>query len=205
MDAEQALSVILSRPPLHPALVIQKRRALGEEHRKSTQGRIFQGIALVVASPSLVRLIERFWKLAKRCCLHARSYPTFQDFKTSILRFIETAQTEWAANAPLAAASSCPQRSSRRRAAGTIQHCGGAPVAGPTASHNARATASRLKTVMGHHSGSPRSLAHSARARSGETAFNSASRPSGRDLGRFSGGGREKGAGYAAPTPPGPF
>ena len=88
------MSVILSRPPLHPALVIQKRRALGEEHRKSTQGRIFQGIALVVASPSLVRLIERFWKLAKRCCLHARSYPTFQDFKTSILHFIETAHVE---------------------------------------------------------------------------------------------------------------
>jgi transposase len=94
-------------------------------------------------------LIERFWKLVKKCCLHARYYPTFQDFKTSILRFIETAQTEWAANAPLAAASSCPQRSSRRRAAGTIQHCGGAPVAGPTASHNARATASRLKTRHG--------------------------------------------------------
>ena len=39
-------------------------------------------------------LIERFWKLVKKCCLHAHYYPTFQDFKTSILHFIETAHVE---------------------------------------------------------------------------------------------------------------
>ena len=39
-------------------------------------------------------LIERFWKLVKKCCLHARYYPTFQDFKKSILHFIETAHIE---------------------------------------------------------------------------------------------------------------
>ena len=30
----------------------------------------------------------------KKCCLHARYYPTFQDFKKSILHFIETAHLE---------------------------------------------------------------------------------------------------------------
>jgi len=39
-------------------------------------------------------LIERFWKLVKKCCLHARYYSTFQDFKASILHFIETAHVE---------------------------------------------------------------------------------------------------------------
>jgi transposase len=39
-------------------------------------------------------LIERFWKLVKKCCLHARYYPIFQDFKKSILHFIETAHLE---------------------------------------------------------------------------------------------------------------
>lgn len=38
--------------------------------------------------------IERFWKLVKKCCRHARYYPTFQDFKTSMLHFIETAHVE---------------------------------------------------------------------------------------------------------------
>ena len=40
------------------------------------------------------KLIERFWKRVKKCCLHAPNYPTFQDFKTSILHFIETAHVE---------------------------------------------------------------------------------------------------------------
>jgi len=39
-------------------------------------------------------LIERFWKLVKKCCLHARYSPTFPDFKKSILHFIETAHVD---------------------------------------------------------------------------------------------------------------
>lgn len=39
-------------------------------------------------------LIERFWKLVKKCCLHARYYPTFPDFKKSIVHFIETAHVD---------------------------------------------------------------------------------------------------------------
>lgn len=39
-------------------------------------------------------LIERFWKLVKKCCLHSHYYPTFQEFKESILQFIETAHVE---------------------------------------------------------------------------------------------------------------
>ena len=38
--------------------------------------------------------IERFWKLVKKCCLPARYYPTFPDFKSAILDFIKTAHVE---------------------------------------------------------------------------------------------------------------
>lgn len=39
-------------------------------------------------------LIERFWKLVKKNCLNTHYYPTFQDFKKSILHFIKTAHIE---------------------------------------------------------------------------------------------------------------
>lgn len=39
-------------------------------------------------------LIERFWKLVKKCCLHAKYYPTYPEFKSAILDFIKTAHIE---------------------------------------------------------------------------------------------------------------
>ncbi len=39
-------------------------------------------------------LIERFWKLVKKCCLHTKYYPTFAEFKSAILDFIKTAHIE---------------------------------------------------------------------------------------------------------------
>ena len=44
-------------------------------------------------SPHL-NLIERFWRLVKKQCLYSKYYPTFQEFKTAILEFIEMAPTK---------------------------------------------------------------------------------------------------------------
>jgi transposase len=44
-------------------------------------------------SPHL-NLIERFWRWVKKQCLYNKHYPTFQEFKTAILEFIETAPTK---------------------------------------------------------------------------------------------------------------
>jgi transposase len=44
-------------------------------------------------SPHL-NLIERFWRLVKKQCLYSKYYPTFGEFKTAILEFIEAAPTK---------------------------------------------------------------------------------------------------------------
>lgn len=48
---------------------------------------------LPVYSPQF-NLIERFWKLVKKCCLQARYYPAYPEFKSAILDFIKTAHVE---------------------------------------------------------------------------------------------------------------
>ena len=39
-------------------------------------------------------LIERFWKLVKKHCLHAQYHPTYPDLKKTLLNFIKTAHVE---------------------------------------------------------------------------------------------------------------
>ena len=39
-------------------------------------------------------LIERFWKLVKKCCLHTEYYPAYPEFKSAILDFIKTAHVK---------------------------------------------------------------------------------------------------------------